>query len=175
MKRKLFLFAILLGLPASQPLPAQALLEYQVKAVCVLNAVRFVSWPVSAFPSADTPLVIGILGENPFGSTLQDVVKGETFQERRIVVRRVRLEEATTVHVLFISHSERDHLQGILAALGNSSVLTISENDRFTQSGGMLGLRLSGGKIRFEANANSAGRAQLKINSQFLLLARDAK
>ena len=173
--RKLLLFAMLLSSWAARSFGGEVLLEYQVKAVCVLNAVRFVSWPASAFQNADSPLIIGILGENPFGSTLQDVVKGETYQQRRIVVRRIRLEEATTVHVLFISHSERDHLQGILGALGESSVLTISENDRFTQGGGMLGLRLAGGKIRFEANANAAGRAQLKVDSQFLLLARSAK
>jgi hypothetical protein len=175
MMRKLLLFLLLLSSSAPRPFGAEALLEYQVKAVCVLNAVRFVSWPASAFQSADAPLVIGILGENPFGSTLQDVVKGETYQQRRIVVRRVRLEEVATVHVLFICHSERDHLQGILGALGDATVLTISENERFTQSGGMLGLRLAGGKIRFEANANAASRAQLKINSQFLLLARSAQ
>jgi hypothetical protein len=175
MMRKLLLFLLLLSSPTSWLFGTDALLEYQVKAVCVLNAVRFVSWPASAFETADAPLIVGILGENPFGSTLQDVVKGETFQQRQIVVRRVRVEEATSVHVLFISHSERDHLPGILRALGDSSVLTISENDRFTQSGGMLGLRLAAGKIRFEANPDAAARAQLKINSQFLLLARSAK
>jgi hypothetical protein len=175
MMRRFFLFFMLLA-PATPPLFAEgALLEYQVKAVCVLNAVRFVSWPADAFKSADSPLVIGILGDNPFGSTLENVVKGETVQQRRILVRRVRLEEATAVQVLFISHSERDRLDRILSTLDNSSVLTISEIDRFTQSGGMLGLGLIKGKIHFEANAAAAGRAQLKINSQFLLLARSAK
>jgi hypothetical protein len=175
MMRKFFLGVILLAAATEQLFAEGALLEYQVKAVCVLNAVRFVSWPANVFESTDSPLVIGILGENPFGSTLENVVKGETSQQRRIVVRRVRLEEATTVHVLFISHSERDRLDGIFRTLGDSSVLTISEIDRFTQSGGMLGLGLANGRIRFEANANAAARAQLKINSQFLLLARSAK
>jgi hypothetical protein len=175
MMQKLLLFLLLLSSSASRLFGAEALLEYQVKAVCVLNAVRFVSWPASAFENSDAPLVIGILGENPFGSTLQDVVKGETFQQRRIIVRRVRVEEAAAVHVLFISHSENDHLPGILRALGGSSVLTISENERFTQSGGILGLRLAAGRIRFEANPDAAARAQLKINSQFLLMARSGK
>lgn len=175
MMRKLLLIVLLLSSSVPRPFGGEVLLEYQVKAVCVLNAVRFVSWPASAFPSPDAPLVIGILGENPFGSTLQDVVKGETFQQRRIVVRRVRLDEAATVHVLFISHSERDNLERIFGALGDSSVLTISENDRFTQSGGMLGLRLVGGKIRFGVNSDAASRAQLRIDSQFLLMARASK
>lgn len=173
--RKFLLVAYLLAITTSQPFAADALLEYQVKAVCVLNTVRFVTWPPTAFEGPDAPLVIGILGENPFGSTLQDVVKGETFQHRRIIVRRVRLDEVAGVHVLFISHSEQDRLDGILRALANSSVLTISEIDRFTQMGGMLGLGLARGKIRFETNPEAAGRARLKFSSQFLLLARSTQ
>jgi hypothetical protein len=172
--RRLLLFVILLG-SAWQLCAAEALLEYQVKAVCVLNAARFVSWPASAFANADAPLIIGILGDNPFGAALQDVVEGETLRNRKIVVRRIGLDEAATVHILVISHSERDRLDGILRALGEASVLTISEIDRFTQKGGMLGLALDRGKIRFEANSDAVRRAQLKIDSQFLLLTRPAK
>lgn len=165
------LLVILLS-AGSRLIAAEASLEYQVKAVCVLNAARFVSWPASAFANADSTLVVGILGENPFGSALQSVVEGETVHQRQIVVRRVRLEEAAAVHVLFISNSERGHLEGILRALGTASVLTISEIDRFTQNGGMLGLALANGKIRFEVNSDAVRRAQLKIDSQFLLLTR---
>jgi hypothetical protein len=169
--RKLFLLALLVPF-ASRLFAADALLEYQVKAVCVLNAARFVSWPSSAFANTDAPLVIGILGDNPFGSALQNVVAGETVHERRIVVRRVSLEEAATVHVLFISNSQRDHLAEILRKVGSASVLTISEIENFTQNGGMVSLTLIRGKIRFDANPDTAGRAQLKIDSQFLLLTR---
>jgi YfiR/HmsC-like len=167
-----FSFFAFLILSASRLFAAEGVLEYQVKAVCVLNAARFVSWPASAFDNSSAPLVIGILGDNPFGSALQDVVAGETLHERRIVVRRVALSEAATVQVLFISNSQRGHLDEILRALGNASVLTISEIDRFTENGGMLGLALDRGKIRFEVNPEAVGRAQLKIDSQFLLLTR---
>lgn len=162
----------ILMLSASRLSAADALLEYQVKAVCVLNAARFVTWPGSAFGNGSSPLVIGILGDNPFGSALQDVIAGETVHERRIVIRRVALEEAAAVHILFISNSQRDRLGAIVRTLGNASVLTISEIDRFTQSGGMLGLALDHGKIRFDVNADAVGRTQLKVDAQFLLLTR---
>lgn len=174
MKRKLFFMVLLLG-SGLQLFAAEPLLEYQVKAVCVLNAARFVSWPASSFGSADAPLVIGILGDNPFGPLLQDVVKGETVQQRQILVRRVSLDEAATVQILFISTSERSRVGGILRALGGASVLTISDVDRFTDSGGMLGLVLARGKMRFEANPDAARRVKLKFDSQFLLMTRTAK
>ena len=175
MMRKFFLLVMLFSSSGARLFAAEALLEYQIKAVCVLNATRFVSWPTAAFGSPDSPLLVGVLGDNPFGSSLEDAVKGETVQQRRIVVRQVSLKEAATVQVLFISHSERDHIEHILQALGDSSVLTISDIDQFTQNGGMLGLGLARGKIRFEVNADAASRAQLKISSQFLLLARNAR
>ena len=165
------------ALCASTPASAQApaFNEYQVKAACVLNAARFVSWPASAFSSADAPLVIGILGENPFGSTLQEVVSGAKVRGRRLTVRRVGLNEARDCHILFVSRSERDRLPTILGALGDATVLTISEIDRFVQSGGTIGLALDQGKIRFEINQDAANQARLKIDSQFLLLARGGR
>lgn len=156
--------------PASAQSPAFD--EYQVKAACVLNAARFVSWPASAFAAPDAPLVIGILGDNPFGSSLQEVVSGATVRQRRIVVRRVNLSEARDCHIVFISRSERDRLPAILSTFGDTNVLTISEIDRFVPSGGTIGLALEQGKIRFEINQEAASRARLKIDSQFLLLAR---
>ena len=174
MRRKLLLLIAVLAM--GPPLaPGDSLLEYQVKAVCVLNAARFVSWPGSAFPNAQAPLVIGILGDNPFGSTLHDVVNGATVRQRRIVVRRVGLSEARECHILFVSRSERDRVAAILESLAEASVLTISELDGFVPDGGIIRLALHHGKIRFEVNQEAASRAHLKIDSQFLLLARGGR
>jgi hypothetical protein len=174
MRRKLLLLIAFLAM-GPQLAPGESLLEYQVKAVCVLNAARFVSWPSSAFPDAQAPLVIGILGDNPFGSALHDVVNGATVRQRRIIVRRVALSDARECHILFISRSERDRVAAILDALRETNVLTISELDRFVDDGGIIGLALHQGKIRFEVNQEAATRAHLKIDSQFLLLARGAR
>ena len=52
--------------------------EYQVKAAFLYNFAQFVEWPARAFPAPDSPLIIGVLGENPFGTYLEeDLVKGE--------------------------------------------------------------------------------------------------
>jgi hypothetical protein len=151
-------------------------LEYEVKAVCVLNSARFVTWPAGSFSSDTSPLVIGILGENPFGSALQTVVGGETVQKRRIVVRSIGLEEAaSTCHILFVSRSERGRLERIVERLGTSNVLTISDIEGFARNRGMIGLLLEGGNVRFEVNPAAAAHAQLKIDSRLLRLARIVK
>ncbi len=151
-------------------------LEYQVKAVCVLNAARFVSWPETSFSSDETPLVIGVLGDNPFGALLHDAVKSETVRKRRIVVRSVTLAEAPSAcHVLFISRTEKDNLGAILQAMNKANVLTISDMEGFANAGGMLGLVLDRGKIRFEYNPAAAQAAGLKFDPQFTSLCRIIK
>lgn len=44
--------------------------EYQIKAVFLFNFTQFVDWPPTAFVDPRTPLVIGVLGEDPFGLSL---------------------------------------------------------------------------------------------------------
>jgi hypothetical protein len=172
-RRILILTALLVS--CMRAFGADAPLEYQVKAVCMLNVARMVSWPAGVFADANAPLVIGVFGENPFGTALQEAVKGETVQKRRIVVRRVSMAEITGCHMLFVSRSEQNQLDACLRAAGGASVLTISEIERFPQSGGMVGLALIGGRIRFEINAEAAWRAGLRIDPQFLRLARITK
>lgn len=151
-------------------------LEYKVKAVCLLNTARFVAWPAASFGGTDAPLVIGILGDSPFGTILEAAVKGETVRKRRIVVRIVSLEEAgTKCHMLFVSRSERERLGTVLRSLSSSSVLTVSEIEGFAKSGGMIGLTMENSKIQFEVNRDAVTRAQLKVDSQFLRLARLTK
>src|SRR4051794_31583902 len=82
------LFAFLAGTSNS---PAQSTAkEYQVKAIFLFNFAQFVKWPSNAFPESQTPLVIGVLGEDPFGSYLDDAVRGETVNARPLVVQRYR-------------------------------------------------------------------------------------
>ena len=64
--------------------------EYQVKAVFLFNFSRFVEWPAAAFESADAPFVVGVFGHDPFGSDLDEVMKGKSVNGRPLVVRRLR-------------------------------------------------------------------------------------
>ena len=97
--------------------------EYQVKAVFLFNFAQFVDWPAEAFTSPDAPFVIGILGQDPFGSQLDDVVRGETVNNRTLVVERYRsVAEIRDCNILFIGGNESGHLDEILMALkGRSS------------------------------------------------------
>lgn len=146
--------------------------EYQLKAAFLLNFARFVEWPANAFESANSPLIIGILGQDPFGAVLDNIVAGKRVESRAIVVKRVpNVAEAARCHLLFISDSRRGDLPDILKRLDAKPVLTVSDMDRFTESGGMIWLKRRQDMIRFDINLQAAEAAKLKISSRLFKLA----
>ena len=133
---------------------------------------RPVKWPPTAFADANSPLTIGILGDNPFGGDLEAIIRDKTINNRTIAIKLMRsLAEATNCQVLFISPSAKSKIPEMISSLGSASVLTVGETDRFAESGGMINFVKEGNKIRFEINEAAAKRAGLKISSKLLSLA----
>jgi hypothetical protein len=147
--------------------------EYQIKAACLLNFARFIQWPAAAFTEPAAPVVVGVLGDDPFGDALEQTFRDESVDGRPFVIRRSRqVEDLKNCHMLFVSRSERDRVPGILAALGTARVVTVSEIDGFASRGGTLNFYVESGKVRFEINADAAGQKGLVISSQLLKRAK---
>ena len=143
--------------------------EYQLKAVFLFNFAQFVEWPPSAFPDSGAPLVIGILGADPFGSYLDETVRGERVNEHPLVVQRFRrVEDIAACHILFVAEPGRGHLKPILDSLKGRSVLTVSDVERFTSRGGMIGFVTDQHRIRLRINLAAARAAELTISSKLL-------
>ena len=150
--------------------------EYQVKAAFLYNFTKFTNWPPGAFSSATAPLIIGILGEDPFGQTMDDIVRGETVGERSLVVKRLRAnDDLRACHLLFISRSEKERLPAVLSQLKGSPVLSVSEINGFAEQGGMVNLLLANKTVRIEINQAAAAQAGLQISAKLLKLARLVK
>lgn len=143
--------------------------EYQLKAVFLFNFAQFVEWPPNAFPEAHTPLVIGVLGEDPFGEYLDETVRGETVNARPLVVQRYhRVEEIQTCHVLFISQSEADRFAQILTDLRGRNILTVGDTAGFVKHGGVIRFVIEENRIRLRVNLEAAKTADLVISSKLL-------
>ena len=146
--------------------------EYQIKAAFLFNFAKFVQWPQAAFTGAASPIVVGVLGENPFHDDLARTIRNKSIDEHPLVIKEFRSPtEATNCHILFISTSEKNRLPEILKGLKGTSVLTVGEMEHFTESGGMINFVLKGKKIRFQINNDEAARAGLKISSKLMSLA----
>src|SRR5262249_24585332 len=137
------------------------------------NFTLYTEWPSSAFPKADSPIIIAVVGEDPIGPELEAAVNGKTVRGRPIEVRRyARLSDVEPCHILYLPSSEAKHLPQILKKLPHASLLTVGENEDFTQSGGVIRFFVDENKIRFEVNTDAAHRAKLKLSSKLLALAR---
>jgi hypothetical protein len=155
-------------LPAEPPVAD----EYPVKAAFLFNFAKFVEWPVAAFKGPEDPLAICVLGQNPFGTALEDVVRDKAVANRAFVVRGVlNTQQATSCQILFVSASERKRFRILLDELKGRSILTVGEADDFTASGGIINFRLKDARVRIEIDAKAAERAGLHISSKLLSLA----
>src|SRR5205814_1846457 len=107
-----------------------ALTEYQIKSAYLFNFAKFVQWPSASFATAGSPLIIGIMGENPFHEDLARTIRNKAVDDHPLVIKLFRSPaEATNCQILFISTSEKSRLQEILEVLKGSSVLTVGEID----------------------------------------------
>jgi hypothetical protein len=147
--------------------------EYQMKAAYLLNFVQYIEWPAQVFPDANAPIIVAVLGDDPFGDALEQTFQDETIQGRKAVIKRShRVQDLKDAQLLFISASEKDHIEGILASLSDTSIVTVSETEGFAKHGGIINFYNNGNKIRFEINPDTAQRKGLKISSQLLERAR---
>jgi hypothetical protein len=146
--------------------------EYQVKAAFLYNFAKFVEWPPQSFKGPDDPLVVCVVGHNPFGRMLEDTVNGKTLEGRPFAVSNVPdIQQADGCHILFVSSSERKHLQSILKSIKAPGVLTVGETEGFVTNGGVINFKLEGGRVRFEINLEAAATEGLQIRSSLLSLA----
>jgi hypothetical protein len=141
----------------------------EVQAVFLFNFAQFVDWPAEAFADPQAPLVIGILGKDPFGGFLDETVRGETVRGRTFRVDRYRrVEELRDCHILFIGRSETKRLDSILAALKDRPILTVSSGDDFDRAGGIIRFILDKSKIRLSVDLEAAQAARLTFSSKLL-------
>jgi hypothetical protein len=159
------------GLSTTQRALAQPGLEYEVKAAFLLNFTKFIEWPATAFADAESPFAICILGKDPFGRALDDIVAGEVVGARKLVVRRLSASpEPRACQVLFADGAQRD-TRRLLASLG-PGVLTVGEGEGFLRDNGMIAFVLDNRRVRFDINQSAAERAALKLSSRLLNVAR---
>jgi YfiR/HmsC-like len=147
--------------------------EYEVKAAFLFNFTKFVEWPDSSFNSPQVPIVIGIIGEDPFGDSLTRIVAGQKVQGRAIVITKYRRgDDLRRCHILFISASERQHSALILAGLQGAGVLTVSDIDGFAEAGGVMQFVMQENRVRFVVNLGAATQGKLRVSAKLLALAQ---
>ena len=160
---------LFLVLCAAAGLRAQEVsLEYQLKAAYLFNFVKFVEWPPAA---AAGPLVICVAGRNPFGGALAEILRDEFVNDRMLATRLISMPESGC-HVVFLPTGVV--VTPYLRAAHDSPTLTVGESPEFIAEGGIVNFVAEQGKIRFQISPGAAMRADLRISSHLLRLARNS-
>lgn len=172
-RRKTFICTLILGLNAAL-IHAQGLRTspYQLKAAFLYNFAKFIDWPPTSFQDDKSPFIIGVLGNNPFGTDLNQMVAGKTINDHPILIANFHATtDVTNCQILFISSSEKKMFPAIIERLRSIPVLTVSESDGFLEAGGMVNFVQDSSKIHFQINNDAAKSSGLKISSRLLSLA----
>jgi hypothetical protein len=162
--------ALALGLAA----PAGARdgsLEYPVKANYLVKFAAFVQWPPAALAGAHRAMTLCIVGEDPFGATLDRAAAGATVEGRRLVVRRIaRVDSRSGCQIAYLSRSRQQTVGQALNALSGAPVLTVTDTVEGDERG-VIHFAVTGNRVRFHIDDRSASRAGLSISSRLLSLA----
>jgi uncharacterized protein DUF4154 len=163
----LFIFALAL-LPLRTF--AEVSKEYQLKAVFLWRLAQFTQWPSDVFESADSPIVICVLGDNPFENALHAAVTGETAHGRKMVVQQHRvIEQTRSCHILYIAGAGPRQARAIAAFLGSRSVLTVRDAEGpASVYDTIVSFVTEQNRIKLVINVNAAKAARLVLDPRLL-------
>jgi hypothetical protein len=130
-------------------------------------------YEVKAFEDSHSPIVLGILGEDPFGDSLARIIAGQKVQGRSLIIRKKHFgDDLRLCHVLFVSSSEREHRAQILGSIPSASVLTVSDMEGFAAAGGVMQFVTQDSRVRFIVNLDAVAQNRLHFSAKLLALAQ---
>ncbi len=144
--------------------------ERRLKAAFVSKFPQFVEWPRASLDGRAS-IDVCVANPDPFGADLVELLAGEAVNGRALAVRPVSSpSDVPGCHLLFVS--ERSGARRLLLrAAGTLPILTVGDDPHFLDDGGIVGLRVIDGRVRFEIDDGAARRVGLRISSQLLRLA----
>ena len=154
--------SVLLEFSASASAQPPIAPEYNVKAGFLTRFVQYTTWPEDTFASSNSPIVIGVLGADPFGEVLEKTAQNETGSRPLRVVHVNNLDDAAKCQLVFISKAESEHEAEWLAALKDKPILTVGESGHTIERGGVLQFDIVDNRVRFDANWEAMKQAGLK-------------
>lgn len=169
------LCALMASLLCSRPAATepQSASEYDLKAAYLYNFTKFTSWPEGSFPTAQSPMVVGVLGDERFIAALESVTRGRPVGGHVVSVKAWSPQLGTAgLHVLYVESAYEAQLAKMVGAFVVRGLLTVGETDAFMASGGAIRLVVDGDRLLFEISAPATERAGLTLSSQLLMLAK---
>ncbi len=146
--------------------------EHQLKAAFLYNFTKFVDWPPQRFAKPEAPIVIAVLGRNPFDDTVQELALDRKVNGRAVKFLRTEVPaQALGAHLVFIAAGEEPRFADAIATLHAGGVLTVGESEHFAAAGGAITFVMEDNKVRFVINLAATQTAQVRVSAQLQKLA----
>jgi hypothetical protein len=147
--------------------------EYPVKLAFLYNFTKFVEWPPDSYRAPSAPLLICIVGHDPFSQILEAELRTRNVGGHPVEVRALKPNDKLSLcQIVFVPATEKQHAGRIVSGLKGSNTLTVGETDGFAVQGGIINLTVEANNVHFEINRLAAERAGLKISSRLLSIAK---
>lgn len=160
----LFIFAWIIS---TSPLwGSSSALETKIKAAYLYNFTKFVEWP----QNGGKPVKICVLGDAGMSKVLEELASKQG-EKKEFSIQTVTKSQIESCDILYLSGSDRE-VQNTLELAKEHDILTVSDNDNFSNNGGIVTLFSESGKIRFTINIAAVKKTNLKISSKLLELAK---
>lgn len=170
----LAVFVACLCLPAAAVSPDN--LEYKVKAGYLFNFAKFVEWPPHTHASAQSPFVIGVLGEREPVGAIEEVLRAKSVFGRPLEIRPMDdLQARAGCHILFVLRSSKISAGEAVAAIGKDPVLLVGETESFAESGGMIEFVRQDDQFRLLLNLETVNSAGLKASAKLASVAKNVR
>ena len=165
---------LLIALTTHTALSAQSITPPALRAAFLLNLAKFVEWPLDQ--PQPGPLYLCVLDDVAVEESLAEMLDGAPGSGRGITLSRsVHSGALRGCHVLYVGDTDPEHVATIVDELTQAPVLTVGDSEAFARGGGMIGLFVEEGRMRFAINPDAAQRAGLTLSSRLLNLARIVK
>jgi len=148
--------------------------EYVIKAAYLYYFSAYIEWPADVFPAEGEPFVIGIYQTDPFGTALKKIARSKAVAGHPIAIKLLQSTDGLRrCHILFVPATVPLQAQlKIFDAARGSLVLVVGESDGFVERGGDAQFFVEENKVRFAFSERAAKRADRKVSSKLLSLAK---
>lgn len=124
------------------------------------------------FADPSSPLTFCIIGKDPFGSIIDDLMHDNTIRGRAVALRRaVELGDHDGCHIVFVSALEDTDVEEVSRALTGTDILIVGDRNLFAHEGGMINLVRKDKGVGMEINHSAVSRTRLRMSSKLLALA----
>jgi hypothetical protein len=147
----------------------------QVKAAFLHKFAGFVDWPQGSFPRADSPLKIGVIGDQQLWQELSELARERPSDGRPVTVTRIAPGDPVAgFHILYLRAASLPKMADLLSEVP-AGVLTVADLGGAHPRGSVMSFFQEDGRVRFGVSLEAAARQHLRLSSRLLAVARNVQ